>query len=107
MDMEDVVLVSTVREEIRTRRPFIDTTEIKGRIEAAQVRMVSHLENDDDSAVDSENEADERESLKGAVTGIGTKVDSYTGTKNIATAIPPGIVNEHPVSPCALWPRNH
>jgi hypothetical protein len=106
MDMEDVVLVATVREEIRTRGPFVDTTEIKHQIEAAQARMVAHLPNDDDSAVDSESEADE-ESPKEAVTGIGAKADSYNGTKNIAVAIPPKVVDghgsgEHSVSPCVL-----
>jgi hypothetical protein len=111
MDMEDVVLVATVREEIRTRGPFVDTT-IKDRIQATQDRMVAHLGNDDNFAVDSESEADERVSLKGAVTGIGAKADSYNGTKNIAGAIPPKVVDvhgsgEHSVSPCALWPENH
>ena len=112
MDMEDVVLVATVREEIRTRGPFADTTEIKHRIEAAQVKMVAHLANDDDSVVDSESEADERESLKEAATGIGAKADSFNGTKNTAVAIPPKAVDGHgrgkpPVSPCALWPETH
>lgn len=111
MDMEDVVLVATVREEIRTRGPFVDTT-IKDRIQAAQDRMVAHLANDDDFAVDSESEADEKVPLKGAVTGIGAKADSYNGTKNTAVAILPKVVDGHgsgepSVSPCALWPENH
>jgi hypothetical protein len=116
MSTEDLVLVTTVREEIRAEVPFVDTTEIKRRIEAAQVRMVAHLCNDDDSVVDSENEADERESLKGEVPGIGAKVDvevdSYNGTKNIPVAVPPEVVDGHgsgghSVSPCAFWPENH
>jgi hypothetical protein len=74
--------------------------------------MVAHLANDDDSAVDSESEADERVPLKGAVTSIGAKEDNYQGTKNIAVANPPKVVDghgsgEHSVSPCALWPENH
>jgi hypothetical protein len=106
MNMEDVVLVATVREEIRNQGPFVDKTKIKDRIEVAQVRMVAHLANDDDFAVDLESEADEREYLKGAVTGIGAKVDSHSGTKNIAIAILPKVVEghgsgEHSVSPCA------
>jgi hypothetical protein len=109
MDMEDVVLVATVREEIRTRGPFVDRTEIKGRIEAAQVRMVA---NNDDFAADSESEADERVSLKGEVTGIGAKADNYNDTKNIAGVTPPKVVDGHgsgefSVSPCALRPENH
>src|SRR6267154_311361 len=91
MDTEDFVVVATVREEI-SNRPFggtSRTTEIKGRIEAAQVRMVAHLVNDDDSAADLESEADEKESPKDAVTGIGAKADSYNGTINTAVAVPP------------------
>jgi hypothetical protein len=110
MNTEDLVLVASVREEIRAGVPFVDTTEIKRRIEAAQVRMVAHSWNDDDSAVDSENEADEREPPKGAVTGVGAKVDGYNDTKNMAVAIPPEVVDRHgsgepSVSPCALWPE--
>jgi hypothetical protein len=107
MSMEDVVLVATVREEI-CNRPFEDT-EINRRIEAAQIRMVAHLANDDDFAVNSESEADERVSLKGAVTGIGAnlKAGNSNGTNNIAVAIPPEVVDGHgsgepSVSPCAL-----
>lgn len=108
MSTEDIVLVATVREEIRTEGPFVDTmTEIKNRIEAAQVRMVAQLWNDDDSAIDSENEADERESLKGAVTGIGAKVDSSSGTEYPSVANLPKVVDGHgsgelSVSPCAF-----
>ncbi len=112
MSTEDVVLVATVREEIRTRGPFggrLGTTEIKNRIEAAQVRMVAHLWDDDDSEVDSENEA---EPLKMEVTNTNAKVDSYNGTKSTVVAIPPKVAEghgsgEHSVSPCALWPENH
>jgi hypothetical protein len=111
MNMEDVVLVTTVREEVRNLGPFVDTTVIKGRIEAAQVRMIAHLANGDDNSVDSGSEADERPSLWKAVTGIiGAKGD---GTENTAAAIPPKVVDasgngggEHSVSPCALWPGN-
>jgi len=95
MDMEDVVLVATVREEIRKRGPSVDTTEIQRRIEAAQVRMATHLSNDDDFPGDSESEAEERVSLKGELTGIGAKEDSYNGTENIAGAIPPKVVDGH------------
>ncbi|KAF8504680.1 hypothetical protein F5888DRAFT_1657649, partial [Russula emetica] len=92
MNMEDVVLVATVREEIRTRGPFVN---IKDRIEAAQDRMVAHLVNGDDFAVDSESEADERVSLKGEVTGIGAEADSHNGTRSIEAAIPPKVVDGH------------
>jgi hypothetical protein len=111
MDMEDVVLVATVREEI-CGRPY-GATEINRRIEAAQVRMVAHSANDDDFTVDSENEADGREPLKGAVADIGAREDRNNGTKNIAVSRPPKVVDghgsgeKHSVSPCALWTDNH
>jgi len=62
MGIEDVVLVATVREEIRRKkRPFVDTAEIQRLIEAAQVRMVANVASDDftpDVTPDvSENEA--------------------------------------------------
>ena len=65
MGIEDVVLVATVREEIRRRkRPFVDTVEIQRLIEAAQVRMVAPVASDDitpDVTPDvSENEAAEK-----------------------------------------------
>lgn len=102
MNAEDIFLVTTMREEICTLRPFLSTTEIESRIEALQVRMATHLANDDDSAVDlEESEADEKEPLK---FGIGPKVD---GHKNIAVAIQPKVVDENgsgepSVSLCAL-----
>lgn len=110
MDTEDFVVIATVREEIRAGVPIVDATEIKRRIEAAQVRMQAHSWNDDDSAVDSENEADEREFLKGAVADVGAKVDSCNDTKKMTVAIPPEVVDghesgEHSVSPRALWPE--
>ena len=112
MDMEDVVLVATVREEIRKRGRFVDTTEIERQIEAAQVKMVTHLSNDDDFAGDSESEADERVSLKGEVTGAGAKEDSYSDTKDKEGAMTPKAVDghgsgEHSVSLHVLLSENH
>lgn len=107
MNAEDIVLVTTVREEICTLRPFLSATEIESRIEAAQVRMATHLANDDDSAVDlEESEADEKEPPK---FGISPKVDSH---KDIAVAIQPKAADgngsgEPSVSLCALWLENH
>jgi hypothetical protein len=96
MRIEDVVLVTTVREEIRDRRPH-DTAEIKRRIEGAQVRMVVHVADDKDDPISSESEADEREPPKEAATGTstGAKADSYNGTKEVAVATTSKVVDRH------------
>jgi hypothetical protein len=98
MRIEDVVLVATVREEIRNLRPH-DNTEIKRLIEGAQIRMVAHVANDKDDPVSSESEADE--SLRGppkeAVTGTrtGAKADSYNEIKEVVVATTPKVVDRH------------
>jgi hypothetical protein len=48
MSVEDIVVVATVREEIRSRRPFVDAADIERRIEAAQVKVVAHVDDDDE-----------------------------------------------------------
>ena len=65
MSIEDVVLVATVREEIRRKkRPFFDTTGIQRLIEVAQIRMAAHVASDDfapdDTPNSSENEVAEK-----------------------------------------------
>jgi hypothetical protein len=56
MSVEDIVVVATVREEIRSRRPFVDTADIERRVEAAQVKVVANVDDTDD---DSESEDEE------------------------------------------------
>ena len=56
MSVEDIVVVATVREEIRSRRPFVDTADIERRVEAAQVKVVANVDDNDD---DSESEDEE------------------------------------------------
>ena len=94
MGIEDVVVVATVREEIRTQRSFVDTAGIKRRIKATQARMVAHVASDDvtpdDTPVSSESEA-EKEPPKEAVTGIGSKTDNYKVTKGLVRGIPPKV----------------
>jgi hypothetical protein len=92
MRIEDIVVVATVREEIRSQRPFVDTTGLERRIEAAQVKVVAHVANDDETA--------EEEVPNVAV----TKANSYNDTKEVASAVTPSAVdmhrdNEHSVSP--------
>jgi TPP-dependent pyruvate/acetoin dehydrogenase alpha subunit len=80
MDIEDVVVVATVREEMRH---FVDTTGIKHLIEAAHVRMAAHVESDDDSA--SSEPAEKEPPVTG--TGTGVTEDSYNDTKEELAAI--------------------
>ena len=96
MRIEDIVVVATVREEIRSQKPFVDTAGLERRIEAAQVKVVAHVANDDETA--------EEELPNVAV----TKVNSYNDTKEVASAVTPSAVdmhrgNEHSVSPYVVW----
>lgn len=47
MDIEDVVLVVTVREDIRSRTLQVDAAEIPHRVEAAQAGKPFHMDNVD------------------------------------------------------------
>ena len=88
MDIEDVVVIATMREEIRSQRPFVDTIEIKRQIQAAQARMVvSHEASDDGTPVNSESESD-KGTLNEAVADIVAKADNYDVTKEEAKAVP-------------------
>jgi hypothetical protein len=44
MDIEDVVLVATVREDIRSRNLQVDADEIPRRVEAAQAGKPVHID---------------------------------------------------------------
>ena len=96
MSIEDVVLIATVRDEIRTSRqkvPLFDTARIRRLIEAAQVRMVAHVASDDFTPDISENEAAEEEPPKGA---LASKVNNYGDKK----AVDMHGGDEHSVSAC-------
>lgn len=100
MSIDDVVVVATVRDEIRGKTFAIGTAEIERLIEATQVRMVAHVESDDVSSVCSESGVDEKAPSKEAR----AIADSYNGIKEIAVAIPSkgGDMQRsdgHPVSP--------
>ena len=92
MGIEDVVVVATVREEIRSQRSFVDTAGIKRRIKATQARMVAHAASDgvapDDTPVSSESEAAEKGPPMEPVTGIGARTDNYKVTTGVTKAIP-------------------
>jgi hypothetical protein len=106
MNIEDIVVVATVREEIRRQKPFVDTAGLERRIEAAQVKVAVHVASDDDPS--SESEAAEEELPKAAVTGTIVTANSYNGTNEVASAITPNVVDmhrsdEHSVSPYVVW----
>lgn len=72
MNIEDVVLVATVREEIRDNKLPVNTVGISRRIKAAQTRMLLlQEESDDDSLVGPEENTAEKQPPKHwqAVTG--------------------------------------
>jgi hypothetical protein len=90
MNTEDIVVVATVREEIRSRRPFVDTSEIERRIEAAQVKVVTHADDDDDDD-DSESESEEEY----AADPMDGATHPYPGPV-LAAVIPGGAFGRHP-----------
>jgi hypothetical protein len=110
MIIEDVVVVATVREEIRSQRPSVDEDGIEPLIEAAQARMAAHVASDDVSPAGSESGVVEKEPPKEVATGNSAKEDSCNGTKEELAAITSEAVDasvhksdEHSVSPCVVW----
>ena len=95
MSIEDVVVVATVREEVRTQRPFVDAAMVKRQIKATQARMITHVASHDvtwgDTPVSSGSES-EKEPPK-VVTSIGAKADSYNVTMEVTKGIPPKAEN--------------
>jgi hypothetical protein len=103
MSIDDVVLIATIREELRNLGPFFGTAGIERRIKAVQVRMVD-VASDDVSSDFPESGAAEKE-LSKSVTGTGAKADSYNGTNEVAASKTVDMhgSEEHPVSPCVVW----
>ena len=67
MDIEDVVLIATVREEIRDNKLPVNMAGVSRRIQAAQTRMLLlHEESDDSSLVEPEENAAEKQPPKQA-----------------------------------------
>jgi hypothetical protein len=107
MSIEDVVLIATVRDEIRTSRQKKsprDTAWIRSLIEAAQVRMVDHVASGDFTTdvtpVISENEAAEEE--QPPMEPVTSKVNNFDSTKEVKVPRTVGMHggDEHSVS---LW----
>jgi hypothetical protein len=118
MSIEDVVVVATVREEVRDDNKLpVNTARISRRIEAAQLRMLGrcHKASDDDSLVDLGKDVAEKglrkEPPKQAVTGPNAEGNSYDRTEKEAVATGPpentdvrgGHGNEYSVSPSPNW----
>lgn len=110
MNIEDVVLVATVREEIRDNRLPVNVAGISRRIKAAQTRMLLlHEESDDGSPVDPEENAAEGQFPKQAVTDSSAEGDSRDRTESEVVATPLEKVDVHGchereylVSPCVI-----
>ena len=111
MDIEDVVLVATVREEIRDNKLPVNMAGISRRIKDAQARMLLlHEESKDDSLVDPEENAAEKQPPKQAVTGSSAEGNTRDRTEKevLVVATPPKKTDVHGcrenlVSPGAIW----
>jgi len=117
MSIEDVVVVATVREEVRDNNLPVNTARISRRIEAAQNRMFArwHEASGDDSLVDIRKDVAERgprkRPQKQAVTGPTAEGNSYEPTEKEAVATLPEKADgrgshgsECLVSPGSIWP---
>jgi len=90
MSIEDVVVVATVREEIWSQRPFVDTVGTECRIKAAQARMLdANGVSDDVTLVRSESESSKEAMNEGVImTGIDAKADCYNVVEEVPEVIP-------------------
>jgi len=118
MSIEDVVIVATVREEVRDNKLPVNTASISRRIEAAQNRMFARwneASDDDDSLVDLGKDVAEKGPRKGprkqAVAGPSAEGNSYDPTEKEAVATPPEKADgrgshgsEHLVCLGPIWP---
>ena len=91
MDIEDVVLVATVREDIRSRNLQVDAVEIPRRVEAAQAAKHFHIDSVDVSPA---------VSMSGAVEHASPSVGQGPATKDRDTG---ESVGEVLVSLVAVW----
>ena len=91
MDIEDVVLVATVREGIRSGNLQVDTAEIPRRVEAALSGKIVRNDSVDISPALPTN---------GAVENSSSSVDQELATKDRGTD---ESVGEFPVSLVAVW----
>jgi hypothetical protein len=87
MTIEDIVLVATVREEIRLNGFRVKTARIPGVVEAAQAGISVYIANEDVVPVVPEKDITE-DSSKQAAAGSSIEGDSYDRTKEAAVATP-------------------
>ena len=97
MNIEDVVLVATVREEIRDNKLPVNMAGISRRIKAAQTRMLLlHEESDDDCSLgDPEENAAEKQLPKQVGTDSSAEGNGRDLTENGVVAPPPEKVDVH------------
>ena len=108
MDIEDVVLIATVREEIRDNKLPVNMAGVPRRIRVAQTRMLLlHEESDGGSLVEPEENAAEKQPPKQA----SAEGNSRGRPEKEVVATPPEKVDVHGcherenlVSPGAIWP---
>jgi hypothetical protein len=90
MSIEDVVVVATVREEVRDHKLPGNTAKvmISRRIKAAQDRMFArqHEASDDDSLVDVGKDVAEKEPQRQALTSLSAEGNSYNCAEKEAVA---------------------
>ena len=91
MSIEDVVVVATVREEVRDNKLPVNTATISRRIEVAQNRMFArwHEASDDDSLVDLGKDFAEKGPRKQAVADPSAEGNTYDPTEKEAVTTPP------------------
>jgi hypothetical protein len=83
MDLEDIGLVATVREDIRSRNLRVDAAEILRRVEAAQAGKSVHIDSVDVSPA---------VSMSGAVEQASSSMDQGPATEDWGTGESVGVV---------------
>jgi len=96
MHIEDVVLIATVREEIRDNKLPVNMAGISRRIRAAQTRMLPlYEESDDGSLVDPEGNTAEKQPPKQAVADSSAEGNSRDRAEKEVVTTPPEKVDVH------------
>jgi len=96
MGIEDVVLIATVREDIRDNKLPVNVAGISRQIKTTQTRMLLlHEESDDDSLVDPEENAAEKQLPKQAVTDSSAEGNGRDRAEKEVVATQPEKVDVH------------
>ena len=93
MNIDDIVLVATVREDIRNHTVQVDAAEIPRRVEAVQARKLDHIDGVDVPSI---------VPTSGAIEQVSSPIGQKRASKNHDTDEAVGGVL---VSPVAVWSR--